>query len=278
MRLGGPIPTSAYATAQQWLDALNKCGYRAAFCPLPIGAADADIATYRDAAMAGDIVIAEVGAWSNPMSPDPETRRAAVEKCKASLALAEAIGARCSVNVVGSLGDKWDGPDSRDVTQEAFDRIVTSIREIIDAVAPQRAMWTIEMMPRMLPDSADSYLELIDAIDRPALGVHFDPVNIINSPRRYYDTGAVIRDCFAKLGPRIVSCHAKDIMLTGDLTVHLDECRPGTGKLDYVTFLRELDALDADTPLMLEHLATQDEYAQAADHIRSIADQEGISL
>jgi sugar phosphate isomerase/epimerase len=278
MRLGGPIPTSAYATPQQWLDALSKCGYRAAFCPVPIGASDADVASYREAAKAGDIVIAEVGAWSNPMSPDPETRHAALEKCKKSLALAEAIGARCSVNVVGSLGDKWDGPDPRDVTQGAFDRIVTTLQEIIDAVAPQSALWTIEMMPRMLPDSADSYVELIDAIDRPALGVHFDPVNIINSPRRYYDTGAVIRDCFAKLGPRIVSCHAKDIVLTGDLTVHLDECRPGTGKLDYVTFLRELDALDADTPLMLEHLATQDEYAKAADHIRSIADQEGVSL
>ena len=278
MRLGGPVPNSAYSTPEEWLAALNKRGYRAAFCPVPIGAPERDVADYRAAAKAGDIVIAEVGAWSNPVSLDPALRQAALDKCKAGLALAEAIGARCCVNVVGSLGSKWDGPDPRDVSQEAFDRIVTTVQEIIDDVTPESARWTIEMMPRMLPDSADSYIELIDAIDRPALGVHFDPVNIINSPRRYYDTGAVLRECFDKLGPRIVSCHAKDIILTGDLTVHLDECRPGTGKLDYGTFLRELDALDPDMPLMLEHLPDEEEYAQAAAHIRCVAEQQGIRL
>ena len=34
------------------------------------------------AARAADIVIAEVGAWSNPLSPDDETRAEALEKCK----------------------------------------------------------------------------------------------------------------------------------------------------------------------------------------------------
>jgi hypothetical protein len=41
--------------------------------------------------------------------------------------------------------------------------------------------------------------------------------------------------------------------------------------LDYATFLRELDRLDPDTPLMLEHLKTPDDHHLAANHIRSVA-------
>ena len=102
--------------------------------------------------------------------------------------------------------------------------------------------------------SADSYLALLKAVDRPALAVHLDPVNWINSPVRYYDNAALVRDCFRKLGPWIVSCHAKDIVLRETLTVHLDEVAPTQGALDYGVYLQELARLPGDMPLLLEHL------------------------
>ena len=58
----------------------------------------------------------------------------------------------------------------------------------------------------------------------------------------------------------------------------LDEVRPGTGGLDYVTLLKELDRLEPDTPLLLEHLPSQDEYAKAAEHVRSVARQIGVAF
>ena len=133
-------------------------------------------------------------------------------------------------------------------------------------------------MPWVFPDSADSYLRLLRAIDRRQFAVHFDPVNLINCPSRYYRTGDFIRDCFAKLGPYIKSCHAKDILLSGKLTVHLDEVRPGLGALDYDLFLTELVKLDADVPLMLEHLPNAEEYALAAQHIRQVATRNGLKF
>lgn len=48
--------------------------------------------------------------------------------------------------------------------------------------------------------------------------------------------------------------------------------------LDYVTYLRELDSLDPDTPLMLEHLRSGEDYALAAKHIRRLAQATGIVL
>lgn len=277
MRLGAPL-TQAYADPVAWVAAVQAKGYRAAYCPVKPDADLSVIAAYRAAAQAADLIIAEVGAWSNPLSPDPATQAAALDKCKASLLLAERIGARCCVNIAGSRGEKWDGPHPADLTEETFDLIVTTTREIIDAVQPRQTVYALETMPWMYPDSLESYQALIRAIDRPGFGVHFDPVNLVNSPQRYFRNGDLIRACVATLGPQIRSVHLKDIQLATRLTVHLDEARPGQGGLELRTLLRELHKLDPTLPLMLEHLPTETEYDLAAAHVRAVATEEGIAL
>lgn len=277
MRLGGPIFAKADGP-ESWAAAVKATGYRAAYCPVGTEADPGTVSAYAEAARSADIVIAEVGAWSNPLSPDPATARAAMEKCKSSLDLADRIGARCCVNIAGSCGTKWDGPDAADLTEAAFDRIVTMVRTVIDAVKPTRTFYALETMPWMYPDSPDSYLRLMKAIDRKAFAVHLDPVNLVSSPQRYFATARLIEECFAKLGAHIKSCHAKDILLRENLTVHLDEVRPGQGNLDYSVFLRRLNRLDASVPLMLEHLPNEEEYRAAAAYIRAVAVREGITL
>jgi len=60
--------------------------------------------------------------------------------------------------------------------------------------------------------------------------------------------------------------------------VHLSETRIGTGNLDYAAYLTGLDGLGRDVPLMLEHLATAEDYALAAAEVRRIADRIGVKL
>jgi sugar phosphate isomerase/epimerase len=277
MRLGGPVFGDCHDPGK-WIEAVRRSGFTAAYCPVGTAATDEEIAAYAEAARDADVVIAEVGAWSNPLSPDEETRRTAFNHCCAHLDLADRIGARCCVNIAGSCAEQWDGPHPANLTPETCDRIVACVRSIIDTVKPARTFYALETMPWMYPDSAESYERLIRAIDRERFGVHLDPVNLICSPRHYYATGDVIRDCFARLGPHIRSCHAKDVTLAGKLTVHLDEVRPGLGGLDYGAYLRGLSRLPDDVPLMLEHLPSEEEYTLAAAHVRRVADEEGLPL
>jgi sugar phosphate isomerase/epimerase len=275
VRLGSPLPQT-WDSAAGWVDAVRRHGFRAAYWPLGDDA-DADtVRAYADAAAAADTVIAEIGAWSNPLSPDASTRAAALELCKRRLELADRVGARCCVNLAGSRADTWDGPHPENLSRDTFAAIVDTVREIIDAVEPQRTFYTLEPMPWTLPDSPDSYLELMGAIDRRQFAVHLDPTNLINSPAKFYDNAGLLRECFAKLGPHIKCCHAKDITLTGELTVHLAEAIPGQGALDYRVLLTELDRLDPDTPILVEHLSTEQEYAAATAHIRRVADSLGL--
>ena len=269
MRLGGPVFIKT-DDPQLWADAHRQLGYTAAYMPIN-EPEDGRLGAYVEAAAKAGVVLAEVGAWSNTIAVDEGERRKAIDLCCRRLAVAERAGARCCVNIAGSRGARWDGPHPDNLAPETFDLIVQVVREIIDTVRPTRTCYTLETMPWVFPDSPDSYLALIRAIDRPAFGVHLDPVNMINCPSRAYRSGDFLRECFAKLGPYIRSCHAKDIAFTQHLTLHLDECPPGTGVLDYRAYLQELAKLDPDTPLMLEHLPTTEAYDGAAAHIRQVA-------
>ena len=278
MRLGGPI-FGDWNTADEWATLVTGHGYRAAYCPVGADADNTTIEAFARAAREHDVVIAEVGAWSNPLSPDNGEREKNIQKNITQLQLADRIGANCCVNIAGSRNPEvWHGPSSEDLTEETFNLIVETVQTIIDAVNPTRTHYCLETMPWAYPDSADSYLQLIEAIGRDGFAVHLDPVNLVNSPQRWSNNTDLLKECFEKLGSQIKSVHAKDISLATNLMVHLDEVRPGLGHLDYRTFLTEMDKLDPDVPIMMEHLPDADEYEKAGAFIRSVAEDAGISL
>jgi sugar phosphate isomerase/epimerase len=263
---------------EAWVQWHKERGYRAAYCPVSIDADSDQIRAFETAAESTDIVIAEVGAWCNPLSPDAEQAGKAIEKLTSHLALADEIGANCCVNISGSKNaDNWAGPHPDNLTSTTFDQIVQVTRTIIDTVKPKRTFFTLETMPWAYPVSVESYVELIDAIDRKAFAVHFDPVNLINSPVRYYTNEQIIMEGFAKLGPMMKSIHAKDILLSENLTTHLDEVRIGLGGMDYKVFLQEL-ARYPEVPLMLEHLENEQEYDLATKTVRNVAGQVGVEI
>lgn len=278
IRLGGP----AFAKSDDPVELARwhrAAGYRAAYCP-QLALADADrIRAVEKAFGEADVVIAEVGRWCNLLDPNPEKRKANLANVTEGLALADAVGAKGCVDIAGSFNaEVWYGPHPDNFTQKFFDGAVENARAIIDAVKPRRAKFCYEMMGWTMPESADRYLAMIKAVDRPAFGVHLDPCNLVNSPEKYYRNADLLNECFDKLAPWIVSCHAKDLTWDVEMNVHFREVRPGTGSLDYGTFLRRLAAMPEPPPLMIEHLKDEAEYAAAAKHIRETGQALGLTF
>lgn len=278
IRLGGPANAKtpdpdALALAHRAL------GYRAAYCPnVPLQDADR-IRAILEAFARHDVVIAEVGRWCNLLDADAEKRRQNLQTVTDGLALAEAIGARCCVDIAGSFSPtSWFGPHPDNLSPKFFDAAVENARKIIDAVKPTRAKFCYEMMGWALPDSPDSCVKLVKAVDRTGFGVHLDPCNLVNSPAKFYQNRELLNECFDKLGPWIVSCHAKDLAWEVEMNVHFREVVPGKGELDYTTYLRRLAALPQRPPLMIEHLAKPEEYAAATQHIVAVGQQAGVSF
>ncbi len=122
------------------------------------------------------------------------------------------------------------------------------------------------------------FLKLIKAVDREGFGVHLDPCNLINCHSRYYDTTAMIDECFDKLGRWIVSCHAKDVTWDVEMQMHFREVPLGTGTLDYRTYLKRLAALPNDPPLMVEHMKGAEEYDTCRRHLLDVAGKIGVTF
>ncbi len=275
LRLGGPIFVKSDDPAEL-ARAHRALGYNAAYVPQVTLKEPERIKAIEKAFAAENVVIAEVGAWKNMLDADAAKRRENLNYVIERLALAEAIGARNCVNIAGSFNPKqWDGPDARNLSREYFDATVENCRKVIDAVKPARTKFTIEMMGWSLPDSADSYLKLFNAIARPGFGVHVDVFNIINSPQRFYRNAEVINEVFRKLGRWICSCHAKDLH---GKNVHFAETVPGRGGIDYRAYLANITALPFEAPLMLEHLSTPAEYEEGKQHILKLAGEMRIEL
>jgi len=278
IRLGGPVFTHPEDPDELAL-AHRKLGYRAAYCPnIPL--ADTDKIRACAAAFARqDVAIAEVGRWVNLMDSDTEKRRRNLQTVTEGLALAEAIGARCCVDIAGSFNPtSWFGPHKDNFSRQHFDLSVENARKIIDAITPKRTAFCYEVMGWAWPSTADQYLKLIKAIDRKAFGVHLDPCNMINSPERFYDNTALLNECFDKLGRHIVSCHAKDLAWDVEMNIHFREVVAGKGSLDYTTYLRRLSLLPQNPPLMLEHLANDAEYTAAREYIFQTGRQAGLGF
>jgi sugar phosphate isomerase/epimerase len=279
MRLGGPIFVKSEdpaVLAKAHLD----LGYRAAYVPSDLTVGDTVRIRAVEAAFASaGVVIAEVGAWKNMLDPDSAKRRENIAWVTERLALADLIGARNCVDIAGSYNPGvWFGQDPKNLSSEFFEATVENCRRVIDAVNPKRARFTIEMMPWSLPSTPDEYLALIRAVDRKAFGVHLDVCNTMSSPTRLYNNASVIRECFAKLGQWIISCHAKDLQWGPGYQVNIQEVIPGTGLIDYKTYLTELSHLPVDAPLMLEHLRGEDDYTKGRQYIQSVARSLGMSF
>jgi sugar phosphate isomerase/epimerase len=278
IRLGGPIFLQS-SDPTELAKEHRRLGYSAAYCP-SLTLDDAPrIRAVRNAFAAEDVVISEVGAWRNLLDPDDRKRADNLRYVTDRMALADAVGARCCVDIAGTYNPKvWYGPDPKNLSPEFFDATVENCRKIIDAVKPRHTKFTIEMMGWSLPDGPDAYVKLIHAVDRPAFGVHLDVCNVINSPARFYRNADVIRECFAKLAPWIISCHAKDLQWVDELNVHFLEVIPGRGQIDYKTYLRELSQLPGEAPLMLEHLKTAEEYEEGKQYILRTGREVGVSF
>ena len=278
LRLGGPSFVKV-DDPDELARAHRQLGYRAAYCP-PVPLTDgARIRALAEAFARHDVILAEVGRWVNLLDADSGKRSKNLQTVTDGLALAEAVGARCCVDIAGSFNaTSWFGPHPDNLSPQFFDAAVENARKIIDAVKPKRAKFCYEMMGWSLPDGPDAYVKMIAAVDRGAFGVHLDPCNVVSSPEKFYRNTDLLNECFDKLGRWIVSCHAKDLTWDVEMNVHFREVGPGQGALDYVTYLRRLAQLPQDAPLMLEHLPKAEAYADAREHLFATARRAGLSF
>ena len=261
----------AHTSPEDWAKKHTGLGLKSVVFPVDCNAGEEKIMAYKKAADDAGLVIAEVGVWRNTLAAEPAERARWIDYAVEQLKMADQIGARCCVNVVGTpYGPRWDGGYRDNFSQQAWDMAVKMIQEIIDRANPTQTKFSIESMPWMIPSSPEEYRRLMKDVDRPQFGAHLDVVNMITSPERYFFNDRFLDECFEKLGDQICSCHLKDIRLKEEYTFQLQECACGQGTLDIPRYISLATKARSDMPMIIEHLTTDDEYIQSVKWIDSL--------
>jgi sugar phosphate isomerase/epimerase len=276
MRLGGPVFKKTN-NVQELIAEHRRLGFGAAYCTNYI-AGKTEREEYKAAFHEADIVLAEYGAYCiNILDTNPAIRQRNIDELCDRLRKADEMGVACCVMHGGSVETGgWGTANPENLSERSFVKTVEIIQSIVDQVQPKITKLVLETESYLLPDGPEEYKRLLDAIDRPAVAVHLDPVNIIASPRRFYYNGDFLRQCFAILGSRIISCHAKDLNMAPVYpTVRIDETFVGDGVLDYNTYLTEILKCRVQPTLMVEHL-NEAQLASGLHFLFAKADELGI--
>lgn len=259
-----------HTTPQDWASKHKALGLESVVFPVSCLDGEDCVMAYKKAADDAGLIVAEVGIWRNTLAADPQERRQWIDYSIQQLRMADEIGAKCCVNVVGTpYGPRWDGGYRNNFSKELWEMAISMIREIIDTARPKHTKFCIESMPWMIPSTPDEYLKLIEEVDRTEFGTHLDVVNMITSPQKYFFNDEFLHECFEKLKGTICSCHLKDIRLKEEYTFQLEECACGQGTLDLELYARLADVENPDMPMIIEHLTTDEEYATSVRYVRN---------
>ena len=277
MRLG-MNHTLPHTSPEEWASTLRSLGCGAAIFPVAGDAPEELVAAYCEAAAKYDILIGEVGIWANPISPDSEIREKAIQRSLSQLRLAERVKARCCVNYAGAKGPTNHDPYPENYLPETRREIIDHIRFLLDTVRPEHTCFTLEPMGWIAPDSPEDYALLLQEVDRPGFQVHMDPINWITDPHKYFGSAAFVEHCFRLLGSSIRSCHIKDILLTPELTLHLQEMPCGSGAFPIDRYAALIEETDPDMPVFVEHLKTHQAFLDSIAYMKKRLSGAGIRL
>lgn len=220
---------------------------------MPAEFGETGLAEIRAAFAANGISVAVIGCYIDTVALDENAREFSFKRFEAHIDAAAALGCSVIGTETGSPLPYLDQPDGREtafrIALQGLHRLVKAaeqkgIKVGVEAVAEYHALSTIDHIRTMIAE-----------FNSPALGIIFDPVNLIPLAG-VSDMDAFLDECFATFGERIVAIHAKDYkMVPGEKgLVKLGDLPVGTtGVMDWVgVFKRLIAAGKYQVPILLE--------------------------
>lgn len=161
------------------------------------------------------------------------------EQAAAAAAIAGRLGLSLVTFHAGFVPEE-DGP--------ARCALLDRLRVVADLFEPHGVALALETGQ----ETAATLLEVLEALDRPSLGVNFDPANMI-----LYGKGDPV-DALAALAPHVRQVHVKDALPSATAGTWGRETPVGAGGVDWPRFLAEVGRLPRAVDLVIECEARQE--------------------
>lgn len=217
------------------------------------------------------------GYWQPLIHPDEAERRQAVRVLQQALKIAGDLGARGIDTGPGSLNSTgpWN-PHPENWNLESRQQLIKSLKESAPAAEDNQVYLSLEGHQLVVLENEQVTKEILDAVGSPWVRSDLDPANWITL-KTIFRTDEAIHQMFDVLSEHIVSGHAKDITITNAHTLHLPTTSVGKGMLDFKTYLRRMEDLNPDYPLIVEG-SSEAELPEASTFLHRTAQELGIDI
>lgn len=232
----------------------------------------------RDTFRNHDLPISCVSGYTNIIHPDPDQRRANMERLKEIIRWARQLGSPYVISETGTFNteSEWMS-DPKNKSEEGFDLCAAAIKELSQTAYDHGAVFCLETYVNNVVGSVEETVRMFAAVDHPGLGLLMDPTNYFED-HNIDNMDGVLNQVFDTLADKIRIAHAKDVARAQDTSekhadigdddaperltfrgvgaIVLDA--PGMGVLNYDLYLQRLAQKHPNIPIIVEHLDEAD--------------------
>jgi len=255
-------------------------GFRGVSLPFDPGWRDADLVAIREAFDAERVEIVALECSCNFLTPSEDA-------CRRDLArLARALEAGALLNcdhAVTHAGSRHPDPGRplapypENWADATWDLLVRRVWALLDQVDDVGVRLCFEPHPATTLNTLDSLAGLVADVMTLRVRVALDPAAILSAeaaaePRR------ALAEIFATLADAVAVARATDVRLVAATDEPLVEPAPlGEGVLDYPTYLKLVNALELDTPVIVPPQESDAAYRRAQDFLAAAAQRTRLS-
>ncbi len=239
---------------------------------------DSGLRAFNAALKQHDVVVFEVGGYTNMLHPDSAERQKNLKHLAMCIEAADKVGCPMVGTISGSLDPKnFFNVHPGNWTDKTWKTLVDGVKQVLKDTAGCKAALGMEAQVTTNIDGPKAHKRLMDDVGDRRCAVNLDPVNMIHL-YNYYHTTELLNECFDLLGEQILGSHAKDTFIIPDQqTVHVQEVCSGRGVMDYETYLVRLSRMKWPRTLLPEHVPG-DQLIEAKNYIEKVAMKVGVKI
>lgn len=259
----------------------SRLGFRGVAIPFDPAWTDADLLAIRQACDEAGVRVDELACPCNFVTPRDEEAKQVVGRLQHALEAGAILNCDHVVTTAGSRHPDAGAPRAPhpdNWSDATWDLLVKRIWSLLEGVEDIGVCLCFEPSVTSPLNSLDQLADLTADTATFRVRIALDPAAIF-TPAAARHPRLALAEIFGRLADTIVLARATDVtLIEAGPEPTLEPVTLGQGVLDYGTYLKLLNALELDTPLVVKRQPTDEAYEAAHQFLAARAREAGVGL
>ncbi len=259
----------------------REVGFRCLALPFEPGWDQAQLLDLREACDRAGVELAALDCHCNFLTPREDEVRENFARLGAALRAGALLNSNLVITHAGSRHPDPSqpyAPHPENWADKTWDTLIQRIWALLDEVEDNGVCLCFEPRPTTTLNTLEALAELVADATSVRVRIALDPAAIMTGEAGR-ESGRALAEIFGRLADTIRAAYATDLeVVEAGEEVRARPVPLGQGCLDYPTYLKLLDALREDTPLIVRARGSGAACRRAREFLAHAAEQAGINL